>query len=30
VVALLREVRGDSLRLRLRRLTVPFMRADLI
>lgn len=29
VVALLHEVRGDSLRLRLRRLTVPFMEADL-
>ena len=29
VVALLDEVRGGSLRLRLRRLTVPFMQADL-
>lgn len=29
VVALLREVRGESLRLRLRRLRVPFMAADL-
>ena len=29
VVALLHEARGDSLRLRLRRLTVPFMQADL-
>jgi Arc/MetJ-type ribon-helix-helix transcriptional regulator len=29
VVALLHEVRGDSLRLRLRRLTVPFTAADL-
>jgi Arc/MetJ-type ribon-helix-helix transcriptional regulator len=29
VVALLDEVRGDSLRLRLRRLTVPFIEADL-
>jgi len=29
VVALLHEVRGDALRLRLLRLTVPFMEADL-
>ncbi len=29
VVALLHEARGDSLRLRLRRLTVPFTAADL-
>jgi predicted transcriptional regulator len=29
VAELVREARGDSLRLRLRRLTVPFMRADL-
>jgi Arc/MetJ-type ribon-helix-helix transcriptional regulator len=29
VVALLHEVRGDSLRLRLRQLTIPFMGADL-
>jgi predicted transcriptional regulator len=29
VVALLHEARGDSLRLRLRRLTVPFTEADL-
>jgi Arc/MetJ-type ribon-helix-helix transcriptional regulator len=29
VVALIRKVRGESLRLRLRRLTVPFMQADL-
>lgn len=29
VVALLHEARGDSLRLRLRRLTVPFAKADL-
>jgi Arc/MetJ-type ribon-helix-helix transcriptional regulator len=29
VVALLREVRGDSLRLRLRRLPVPFTPTDL-
>lgn len=29
VVALLHEARGDSLRLRLRRLTVPFLEADL-
>ncbi len=29
VVALLHETRGDSLRLRLRRLTVPFREADL-
>lgn len=29
VVALLHEARGDSLRLRLRRLTVPFMETDL-
>jgi Arc/MetJ-type ribon-helix-helix transcriptional regulator len=29
VVALLDEVRGGSLRLRLRRLTVPFLEADL-
>jgi len=28
-VQLIREVRGGSLRLRLRRLTVPFMQADL-
>jgi Arc/MetJ-type ribon-helix-helix transcriptional regulator len=29
VVAILREVRGDSLRLRLLRLTIPFMATDL-
>ena len=29
VVALLHEARGDSLRLHLRRLTVPFIKADL-
>jgi hypothetical protein len=28
-VALLREIRGGSLRLRLQRLTVPFIAADL-
>ena len=29
-VQLIREARGGSLRLRLRRLTVPFMQADLV